>query len=45
MVVDMNNNRKAVFLDIDGTLFSHTAGSIPDSALYVVKKARDNGIL
>lgn len=45
MVMDMNSNRKAVFLDMDGTLFSHTTGSIPDSALYAVKKARDNGIL
>ena len=45
MVIDMNSNRKAVFLDMDGTLFSHTTGSIPDSALYAVKKARDNGIL
>ena len=43
--MDMNSNRKAVFLDMDGTLFSHTTGSIPDSALYAVKKARDNGIL
>ena len=41
----MNNHRKAVFLDVDGTLYSHTTGNIPESAMYAVNKARENGIL
>ncbi len=36
---------KAVFLDMDGTLYSHHSGGIPSSALQAVQAARDNGVL
>lgn len=36
---------KAVFFDIDGTIFSHTTASIPESAIEAVRKLRENGIL
>ena len=36
---------KAVFADIDGTLYSHTAGRIPQSALAAIRDAREQGIL
>lgn len=35
-------NKKAIFLDIDGTLINHN-GEIPDSALEAIKGARENG--
>ena len=39
------NNIKAVFFDIDGTLFSHTQKKIPESTLESLDKLRKNGIL
>ena len=42
----MEKNRwQAVFLDIDGTLFSHASVSVPPSALQAVRKAREQGVL
>ena len=35
---------KAVFLDIDGTLFSHSTNSVPASAEAAVRRAREEGI-
>ncbi len=35
-------NKKAIFLDIDGTLMDN-AGHIPDSAIEAMKKAKENG--
>lgn len=35
-------SKKAIFLDIDGTLINHN-GRIPDSAVEAIKKARENG--
>lgn len=36
---------KIAFLDIDGTLYSHTTGSIPESAMVALKKAKENGVI
>ncbi|MDO5344798.1 MAG: Cof-type HAD-IIB family hydrolase [Lachnospiraceae bacterium] len=36
---------KAVFFDIDGTLFSHKTNTIPETARQAVKQLRKNGIL
>jgi Cof subfamily protein (haloacid dehalogenase superfamily) len=41
----MNTRIKAVFFDMDGTVFSHTSGSVPDSALLALKKLRERGVL
>lgn len=41
----MKQKIRAVFADIDGTLYSHRTGSVPDSAFEAVKKARQQGIL
>ena len=38
-------NRKIAFFDIDGTLTSELDGSIPDSAVLAIRKARRNGNL
>lgn len=38
-------NRKIAFFDIDGTLTSEKNGSIPDSAVTAIRKARANGNL
>lgn len=35
---------KAVFMDIDGTLFSHKSKSVPDSALLAIRKCQERGI-
>lgn len=35
-------NKKAIFLDIDGTLMNHS-GKIPDSAVVAIEEARRNG--
>lgn len=40
-----NENRKAVFLDMDGTLYSHAIGGIPESAQKALKLAKQNGVL
>lgn len=37
------NNRKLVFLDIDGTLFDHINGHIPPSALKALKLLKERG--
>lgn len=39
------NDRKIAFFDIDGTLTSEKDGSIPDSAVLAIRKARENGHL
>jgi len=36
---------KAVFLDMDDTLYSHAKGGIPSSAMEAIRKARENGIM
>lgn len=36
---------KILFLDIDGTVLSHTTGSIPNSALEQIERIRQQGIL
>lgn len=38
-------NRKIAFFDIDGTLTSEKNGSIPDSAVTAIRKAREQGNL
>ena len=35
---------KIVFTDIDGTLFSHTQGKIPESAIAAIEALREKGI-
>ena len=40
----MKKQIRAVFADIDGTLYSHTTGRIPSSALAALRKARQQGI-
>ena len=40
----MNHRIKAVFADIDGTIYSHTDGRIPDSAFKAIEKAQKAGI-
>ena len=40
----MNNKTKIVFMDFDGTLFSHMSYSIPDSTKIAIKKLQENGI-
>lgn len=37
--------RKIAFFDIDGTLTSELDGSVPESARYAIRKARENGNL
>ena len=36
---------KIVFLDVDGTLFSHKTKCIPSSAIKAINKAKENGII
>ena len=36
---------KAVFLDFDGTVYSHNTGRIPGSTLSAIRRAREKGIL
>lgn len=36
---------KAVFFDVDGTLYSHTQGAVPPSALRALYRLREKGIL
>lgn len=36
---------KIVFLDIDGTIFSHKTKSIPSSCIDAINKAKENGII
>ena len=38
-------NRKALFFDIDGTLFSEIVRQVPQSAVLALKKSRDSGNL
>lgn len=38
-------NRKALFFDIDGTLFSEIVRQVPQSAVLALKKSRDRGNL
>lgn len=38
-------NRKALFFDIDGTLYSEVDGLVPQSAVLALQKARENGHL
>jgi Cof subfamily protein (haloacid dehalogenase superfamily) len=35
---------KAVFIDVDGTLLSHTSNSVPDSTKIALRKLREQGI-
>ena len=35
---------KMIFLDVDGTLYSHTTKSIPESTIKALKMAKDKGI-
>ena len=37
-------NYKVIFLDVDGTLFDHINGKVPESAIKSVKLAREKGI-
>lgn len=37
--------KKIAFFDIDGTLTSEIDGSVPDSAVFAIRKARENGNL
>lgn len=38
----MQNNIKAIFFDIDGTLFSHKLNDVPKSTRYALAKLREN---
>ena len=40
---EMEQERKIAFFDIDGTLTSERDGSIPESAVLAIRKARTNG--
>ncbi len=40
-----NMNSKIIFFDIDGTIFSHTTMSVPESTRAAIKKAQANGHL
>lgn len=37
--------KKAIFLDIDGTLFDHSTNSIPESSIKAIRMAKKNGHL
>lgn len=37
-------NIKVIFFDIDGTLLSHTTGSVPESTIRSIKKLQEKGI-
>ena len=37
-------NYKLIFLDVDGTLYSHTTKSIPESTVKALKLAKEKGI-
>ena len=41
----MENNRKLLFFDIDGTLLTPYPWAVPDSARQALKEARSNGHL
>lgn len=41
----MKRKIRAVFADIDGTLYSHETGMIPPSALGAIQKAKEKGVL
>ena len=41
----MKDKIKALFIDFDGTLFSHTQHDFPDTAIKAIDEARANGIL
>ena len=41
----MKDKIKVLFIDFDGTLFSHSRHKIPDSALEAINLVRSNGIL
>lgn len=41
----MKTKIKALFIDFDGTLFSHAQHAFPDSAIRAIDQARANGIL
>ncbi|MEY8354322.1 HAD family hydrolase [Lachnospiraceae bacterium 54-53] len=41
----MTEKRKALFFDIDGTLFSEVNRNVPESALQAVRRAREKGHL
>lgn len=41
----MKNKIKALFIDFDGTLFSHARHGFPESAISAIDAARGNGIL
>ena len=36
---------RALFLDFDGTLFSHRSGKIPDSTVKALRMLKDNGVV
>ena len=35
---------KAIFLDFDGTLYSHATNKIPESCVYALNKLQEKGI-
>ena len=35
--------KKYIFIDVDGTLFDHSTGKVPDSSVRAIRKARENG--
>ncbi len=35
--------KKYIFIDVDGTLFDHETGKVPDSSVRAIRKARENG--
>lgn len=37
-------NYKMIFLDVDGTLYSHTTKSVPESTIKALKEAKNKGI-
>lgn len=41
----MDNSIKAIFFDFDGTVYSHTTESVPESTIKAFKLLRDKGIL
>ena len=40
----MNSNIKAVFFDVDGTLYSHEMNAVPESACRAIRQLRERGV-
>jgi len=41
----LRRDKKAIFLDLDGTIIDHESYTIPESTIFAIKKAQENGHL